>query len=126
EAIKDADLAIGSVLIPGAKAPVLVSDEMVRSMKPGAVIVDVAIDQGGNFEKSDRIMTHDNPVCDKHEVLHYTGTNIPRAVRQTATKGLRNATVPYALQLTSKDINTDISNPALKKEVNTYGGHVIN
>src|SRR5699024_2991867 len=126
EAIKDADLAIGSVLIPGAKAPVLVSDEMVRSMKPGAVIVDVAIDQGGNFETSDRIMTHDNPVYEKHEVLHYTVTNIPGAVPQTATKGLTNATVPYALQLANKDINTALTNPALKKGVNTYGGHVTN
>ena len=126
EAIKDADLAIGSVLIPGAKAPVLVSDEMVRSMKPGAVIVDVAIDQGGNFETSDRIMTHDNPVYEKHEVLHYTVTNIPGAVPQTATKGLTNATVPYALQLANKDIKTALTNPALKKGVNTFGGHVTN
>src|SRR5699024_12406262 len=106
EAIKDADLAIGSVLIPGAKAPVLVSDEMARSMKPGAVIVDVAIDQGGNFEKSDRIMTHDNPVFEKYEVLHYTVTNIPAADRLTATKGLKNVTVAYDIKLAYKDLYT--------------------
>lgn len=126
EAIAESDLAIGSVLIPGAKAPVLVTEEMVKSMGEGSVIVDVAIDQGGNFETSDRIMTHDNPVYEKHEVLHYTVTNIPGAVPQTATKGLTNATVPYALQLANKDINTALTNPALKKGVNTYGGHVTN
>src|SRR5699024_4099599 len=70
-AIKESDLAIGSVLIPGAKAPVLVTEEMVKSMEPGSVIVDVAIDQGGNFATSDRVATHDDPTFEKHGVIHY-------------------------------------------------------
>src|SRR5699024_2495701 len=85
EAIRESDLAIGSVLIPGAKAPVLVTEEMVQSMSEGSVIVDVAIDQGGNFETSDRVTTHDNPVFVKHGVLHYSVANMPGAVPQTST-----------------------------------------
>lgn len=126
EAIKDADLAIGSVLIPGAKAPVLVTDKMVQGMEPGSVIVDVAIDQGGNFATSERIMTHDNPVFEKHDILHYTVANMPGAVPQTATKGLTNATVPYVLQIANAGIEQALQNPALKKGVNTFGGHVTN
>src|SRR5690625_5395730 len=95
EVIKESDLVIGSVLIPGAKAPVLVTEEMVKSMDEGSVIVDVAIDQGGNFATSDRVTTHDNPTYVKHGVLHYTVANMPGAVPRTSTIGLTNATVPY-------------------------------
>src|SRR5690625_2616182 len=102
-AIKETDLAIGSVLIPGAKAPILVSEEMVQSMEEGSVIVDVAIDQGGNFETSDRVTTHDDPTFVKHGILHYTVANMPGAVPQTSTTGLTNATVPYALQIRSEE-----------------------
>src|SRR5699024_6561839 len=85
EAIEHTDLAIGSVLIPGAKAPVLVTEDMVKTMEAGSVIVDVAIDQGGNFATSDRVATHDQPIFEKHGVLHYTVANMPGAVPKTAT-----------------------------------------
>ena len=126
EAIADADLAIGSVLIPGAKAPVLVSEEMVKSMEEGSVIVDVAIDQGGNFATSDRVTTHDDPIYVKHGVLHYTVANMPGAVPKTSTTGLTNATVPYALQIANKGFHDTIKNPAIEKGVNTYKGTVTN
>ena len=124
--IKDADLAVGSVLIPGAKAPVLVTEEMVRSMEPGSVIVDVAIDQGGNFATSEKVMTHDDPVFVKHGVLHYTVSNMPGAVPQTSTNGLTNATLPYVTQIATGGIEQALSNPALQKGVNTFGGYVTN
>src|SRR5699024_5516281 len=102
ESVKEADLVIGAVLIPGAKAPVLVTEEMVESMEAGSVIVDVAIDQGVNIATSDRITSHDNPIFIKHGVLHYTVANMPGAVPKTSTTGLTNATVPYLLQIANK------------------------
>ncbi len=126
-AIQSADLAIGSVLIPGAKAPVLVSEEMVQSMGDGSVIVDVAIDQGGNFATSDRVTTHDEPTYVKHGVIHYTVSNMPGAVPKTSTIGLTNATVPYALQVANKGYKQAAKdNPALLKGFNTYDGVVTN
>lgn len=127
EAIKEADLAIGSVLIPGAKAPVLVTEEMVQSMENGSVIVDVAIDQGGNFATSDRVATHDNPTFIRHGVIHYTVANMPGAVPQTSTSGLANATIPYVLQLANKGYEKALQdNIALQKGVNTFKGKVTN
>src|SRR5690625_1791841 len=127
EAIRESDLAIGSVLIPGAKAPVLVTEEMVQSMGEGSVIVDVAIDQGGNFATSDRTTTHDEPTFVKHGVVHYTVPNMPGAVPQTSTTGLTNATVPYALQIATKGFEKAIKeNEALLKGVNIIGGKVTN
>lgn len=127
EAIRGADLAVGSVLIPGAKAPVLVTDEMVQSMEAGSVIVDVAIDQGGNFATSERVTTHDEPTFVRHGVIHYTVANMPGAVPQTSTAGLTNATVPYALQLANKGLDKALlHNPALQKGVNTFRGSVTN
>src|SRR5699024_11479564 len=96
------DLVIGSVLIPGAKAPVLVTEEMVKEMPEGSVVVDVAIDQGGNFETSDRITSHDDPTFVKHGVVHYTVGNIPGAVPSTATICLTYVSVPFALQISNK------------------------
>jgi len=127
EAIKESDLAIGSVLIPGAKAPVLVTEEMVKTMDEGSVIVDVAIDQGGNFATSDRVTTHDNPTYVKHGVLHYTVANMPGAVPRTSTIGLTNATVPYVLQIANKGYKqAAMENEALLKGINTLNGHVTN
>src|SRR5690625_555416 len=127
EAIAESDLAIGSVLIPGAKAPVLVSEEMVKSMGEGSVIVDVSIDQGGNFATSDRVTTHDDPIFVKHGVLHYAVSNMPGAVPRTATIGLTNATVPYILQIANKGYAKAVSeNEALLKGVNTLAGKVTN
>ena len=125
EAVKDADLVIGAVLIPGARAPKLVSEEMVKSMSPGSVLVDIAIDQGGIFETSDRITTHDEPTYEKHGVVHYAVANMPGAVPRTATMGLTNNTVPYALQIANKGVEKAcLDNLALQKGLNTYGGYV--
>lgn len=125
ESVKDADLVVGAVLIPGAKAPKLVSEEMVKSMKPGSVLVDIAIDQGGIFETSDRVTTHDEPTYEKHGIVHYAVANMPGAVPRTSTMGLTNVTVPYALQIANKGVQQALlDNLALQKGLNTYAGHV--
>ncbi|RHW34171.1 alanine dehydrogenase [Neobacillus notoginsengisoli] len=125
EAVAEADLVIGAVLIPGAKAPKLVTEEMVKNMKPGAVIVDVAIDQGGIFETSDHVTTHDNPIYLKHDVVHYSVANMPGAVPRTSTIALTNVTVPYALQIANKGVcKAIVDNPHLKLGVNTANGEV--
>ncbi|MDI7740456.1 alanine dehydrogenase [Lysinibacillus fusiformis] len=126
ESVKDSDLVIGSVLIPGAKAPKLVTEEMVKSMRPGSVIVDIAIDQGGSFETTDRVTTHDDPTYIKHGVVHYAVANMPGAVPRTATIALTNNTVPYALQIANKGYKQAcIENEALRKGINTLNGHVV-
>ncbi|MBM7704124.1 alanine dehydrogenase [Metabacillus iocasae] len=125
EAVAEADLLIGAVLIPGAKAPKLVTDEMVQAMKPGSVIVDVAIDQGGIVETIDHITTHDNPTYEKHGVVHYAVANMPGAVPRTSTIALTNVTVPYALQIANKGAHAAIAqNEALKLGVNVANGAV--
>ncbi|PID01471.1 alanine dehydrogenase [Sporosarcina sp. P2] len=125
ESVKEADLVIGAVLIPGAKAPKLVSEKMVQSMKPGSVLVDIAIDQGGIFETSDRVTTHDAPIYTKHGVVHYAVANMPGAVPQTSTVALTNVTVPYALQIANKGCRQALlDNEALRKGLNTMNGHV--
>lgn len=123
--VKESDLVIGAVLIPGAKAPKLITEEMVKSMEAGSVVVDIAIDQGGIIETSDRITTHDNPVYIKHGVLHYAVANMPGAVPRTSTLALTNVTVPYAVQIASKGYKQAcIENEALLKGINTLYGHV--
>lgn len=125
ESVKHSDLVIGAVLIPGAKAPKLVTEEMIKSMTPGSVVVDIAIDQGGIFETSDRITTHDNPTYIKHGVVHYAVANMPGAVPRTSTIALTNNTVPYALQIANKGYKEAcMTNEALKKGINTLEGHV--
>ena len=101
EELKHADLVIGSVLIPGAKAPKLVTRDMLREMEPGSVMVDVAIDQGGCFETS-HPTTHQDPVYEIDGIVHYAVANIPGAVARTSTFALTNATIPYALKLADK------------------------
>lgn len=125
EAVKESDLVIGAVLIPGAKAPKLVTEEMVKEMKPGSVVVDVAIDQGGIFETVDRITTHDAPTYEKHGVVHYAVANMPGAVPRTSTIALTNVTIQYALQIAGKGVRQAIEdNPALKLGVNTVNGEI--
>ena len=125
QAVAESDLVIGAVLIPGAKAPKLITEEMVKSMSPGSVIVDVAIDQGGIFETVDHITTHDNPTYIKHGVVHYAVANMPGAVPQTSTIALTNATVPYALQIANKGaVPAILTNPALAKGVNVANGNI--
>ncbi|SEN22171.1 alanine dehydrogenase [Paenibacillus sp. OV219] len=124
-AVKKADLLIGAVLIPGARAPHLVTEEMVKTMKKGAVIVDVAVDQGGTIATIDRVTTHKDPVYEKHGVLHYAVANMPGAVPRTSTLALTNVTIPYALELASKGLEDAVrANEPLRKGVNTYKGRV--
>ena len=123
ESVKKADLLIGAVLIPGARAPKLVTEEMVKNMKLGSVIVDVAIDQGGSIETIDRVTTHSNPTFEKYGVVHYSVANMPGAVPRTSTFALTNVTLPYALQLANKGYLKAIQEDmALAKGVNTING----
>lgn len=124
-AVKEADLLIGAVLIPGAKAPHLVTEDIVKEMKPGSVIVDVAIDQGGCIETVDKITTHSNPVYEKFGVVHYSVANMPGAVAKTSTLALTNATLPYALQLANKGWKAAVmDDAALAKGVNVVDGMI--
>lgn len=124
EQVLGADLVIGTVLIPGASAPKLVTEDMIRSMKRGSVVVDVAIDQGGCFETS-RETTHTDPVYQVHEVIHYAVGNIPGAVPNTSTYALTNATLRYALALAEKGAREAItSHPELLGGVNVVGHDV--
>jgi len=123
--LADSDLVVGAVLIPGSRAPKLVTEEMVKGMEPGSVIVDVAIDQGGIFETGDRVTTHDDPVYVKHDVLHYAVSNIPGNVPRTATIGLTNATIPYTLQIANKGYKQAcLADPALLKGLNIVDGYI--
>lgn len=125
EAVKESDLVIGAVLIPGAKAPKLVTKEMIQSMEPGSVVVDIAIDQGGIFETTDRITTHDEPTYVKEGVVHYAVANMPGAVPRTSTIALTNVTVPYAVQIANKGYKQAcLDNSALLKGINTLNGYV--
>ena len=124
-AVKNADLVVGCVLIPGAKAPKLVTEEMVKSMKPGSVLVDVAIDQGGSIETIDRITTHADPYFVKHGVIHYSVANMPGAVPRTSTLALTGATLPYALKIANLGAEEACRrDPALMRGLNTYNGHL--
>ncbi len=121
-----ADLVIGSVLIPGAKAPRLIDRELLRHMKPGSVIIDVAIDQGGCIETS-RPTTHSDPTYIEEEVVHYCVTNMPGAVGRTSTFALCNVTLRWALQIAAEGIEAAArSSPAIAEAVNIYSGEVTN
>jgi alanine dehydrogenase len=124
ENLKTADLVVGAVLIPGASAPRLVKREMIAKMKRGAVVVDVAIDQGGCFETS-HATTHTEPIYFVDGVLHYCVSNMPAAVPHTSTFALTNATFPYLLELANHGLEGACERHAsLKKGVNTYNGYV--
>ena len=123
--VREADLVIGTVLIPGAAAPKLVTREMVRSMKPGAVVVDVAIDQGGCFETS-RPTSHDEPVFVESGVVHYCVTNMPGAVPHTSTFALCNATLPYIRRLADRGTEDALkSDDGLAAGLNVHCGHIV-
>ncbi len=122
--VRESDLVIGSVLIPGARAPWLVSREMIKTMRPGSVVVDVAIDQGGCFETS-RVTSHQDPVYVVDGVVHYCVANIPGEVACTSTYALTNVTLPYARAIADKGLAKAVSqDPALAKGVNVYEGKV--
>jgi alanine dehydrogenase len=126
EALPDADLVIGGVLIPGAKAPRLVTREMLKAMKPGSVLVDVAIDQGGCFETS-HPTTHTDPVYMVDDILHYCVANMPGAVPITSTWGLTNVTLPYIEAIADKGVHRALAgDPALARGVNVAAGKVTN
>lgn len=125
EEVEQADLLIGAVLIPGAKAPRLVTKEMVQKMKAGSVIVDVAIDQGACVETVDRVTTHSNPVYEAFGVVHYSVANIPGAVARTSTMALTNATLPYVVNIADKGWQKAIAeNDGLASGVNVLRGSV--
>ncbi|MEV6516109.1 alanine dehydrogenase [Micromonospora chalcea] len=124
-AVVDADLVIGAVLVPGAKAPKLISNELVSRMKPGSVLVDIAIDQGGCFEDS-RPTTHADPVYKVHDSIFYCVANMPGAVPNTSTYALTNVTLPYALELANQGWQQALRNdPALALGLNTHAGKVV-
>lgn len=126
ENIRNADLLIGAVLIEGARAPCIVTREMVQTMKPGAVIIDVAIDQGGCVETS-KPTTHSNPVYKEYDIIHYCVTNIPGAVACTSTRALTNVTLPYALEIADKGYERAASeNPVIGGGINMVKGRVTN
>lgn len=123
--VKNADLLVGAVLIPGAKAPHLVTEDMVKNMQPGSVIVDVAIDQGGSIATIDRVTTHSEPTYEKYGVVHYSVANMPGAVARTSTFALTNVTLPYALEMANKGVIKAIEeNKALQLGVNVAKGSV--
>ena len=125
DAIKNADLVIGAVLVPGARAPKLVTNSTVAHMKSGAVLVDIAIDQGGCFEDS-RPTTHDDPTFAVHDTLFYCVTNMPGAVPRTSTFALTNATMPYVLKLADKGWQAACkADPALAKGLSTHQGALL-
>ncbi|MGD9678054.1 MAG: alanine dehydrogenase [Vulcanibacillus sp.] len=123
--VKNADLLVGAVLITGARAPKLVTEEMVKTMSAGSVIVDVAIDQGGSIETIDRVTTHSEPTYLKHGVIHYAVANIPGAVARTSTIALTNVTIPYVLEIANKGYKMAvIENKALARGTNVLEGHI--
>jgi alanine dehydrogenase len=126
QVVPEADLVIGAVLVAGGRAPIVVTEEMVRAMKPGAVVVDIAIDQGGCVETSHET-THQDPVYEAHGVLHYAVGNMPGAVPNTSTYALTNVTLPYLAELARLGVAEAVARDApLALGVNTAGGHVVN
>jgi alanine dehydrogenase len=123
EELREADLVVGAVLVAGDLAPHLITRAMVRAMKPGAVLVDVAVDQGGCAETT-RATTHDHPTYVEEGVVHYCVANMPGAVARTSTLGLTNATLPYAVKLAAGGLDALRADPALAKGLNVYRGKV--
>ena len=123
--VAEADLVIGAILVAGGRAPVVVTEAMVRSMRPGSVIVDVAVDQGGCIETT-RETTHNDPVYEQYGVIHYAVGNMPGAVPFTSTYALTNATLPYVLEVALGPREAALADPALAAGFNTVDGHVTN
>ena len=126
KALKDADLVIGAVLIPGDRAPKLIKEEYVKEMKKGAVIVDIAIDQGGACETS-HVTTHDDPIFIKHGVVHYCVGNMPGAVPYTSTIALTNVTLKYGLLIADNGVEkASMLDMGFKNGINTYKNKCVN
>ena len=125
DAIKESDMVIGAVYVIGKQAPKVIKRSMLKLMKPGTVMVDISIDQGGCFESS-KPTTHDNPTYDEDGIIHYCVTNMPGAVPLTATESLNKATLPYILELANKGIETALKeNPHLANGLNIQNGEII-
>jgi alanine dehydrogenase len=122
-AVVDADLVIGAVLVPGAKAPKLVTEAMIRRMSEGSVVVDVAVDQGGCIETA-RPTTHDEPTYVVHGVVHYCVANMPGAVARTSTYALTNTTIRYVRALADRGVGAALEDQALGRGVNVLGGQI--
>jgi len=126
QAVHEAELVIGAVLVPGAAAPKLVTREMLKTMKRGSVLVDIAIDQGGCFETS-KATTHDDPVYEIDGVIHYCVANMPGAVARTSTFALNNATLPFAIKLANLGAEKAMAaDPHLANGLNVSGGKIRN
>lgn len=127
DVVTKADLVVGAVLLPGAKAPTLVTEETIAKMAPGSVLVDIPIDQGGIFETSDHATTLEEPVYVKHGVIHYTVANIPGAVPKTSTEALTNVTIPYVKEilnyLNGKEVRYE---QMVRSGINTIDGKLVN
>jgi alanine dehydrogenase len=125
EEIRDSDIVIGAVLIPGGRTPLLIKKDMLGTMKRGSVIIDVSVDQGGCFETS-RPTTHDDPVYEVEGIIHYTVGNMPGAYPKTSTIALTNVTFPYVKLLCDKGVEKAIRQDlSLKSALNTYRGRVV-
>ncbi|MFS8908762.1 alanine dehydrogenase, partial [Synechococcus sp. OH2] len=125
ECVREADLVVGAVLVPGSRAPVLVKEELVAQMRPRSLIVDVAVDQGGCIATT-KVTTHAQPVYEAHGVLHYGVPNMPGAVPWTSTQALVNATLPYVLKLANLGLSAALEqDPGLAKGLNIRGGKLI-
>ncbi|MFZ2196390.1 MAG: alanine dehydrogenase [Thermodesulfovibrionales bacterium] len=126
EEIREADLVIGAILVPGSRTPVIITRGMLKTMKPGAVIVDVSVDQGGCAETS-RPTTHDNPVYTVDGIIHYAVANMPGAYPRTSTLALTNATLPYIKAIAATGVDNAIRKvPAMLSALNTYNGSIVN
>jgi len=126
EEIRDADIIIGAVLIPGARTPILITRQMLGTMKTGSVIVDVAVDQGGCIETS-HPTTHDDPVYIAEGIIHYCVANMPGAYPRTSTLALTNATLPYIKIIATEGIRKAVqTDPIIRSALNTYHGKIVN
>jgi alanine dehydrogenase len=124
--VRESDVVIGTVLIPGARAPKLVTEEMVKQMRPGSVVIDISIDQGGSVETS-HMTTHSDPTYVVYDVVHYAVGNMPGAVPNTSTYALTNVTLPYALAIADQGLEGALrADPVLALGLNTYGGLLTN
>jgi alanine dehydrogenase len=125
EEIRDADIVVGAILVPGGKTPVLITKEMLGTMKKGSVIVDVSVDQGGCVETS-KPTAHDNPVYEVEGVLHYMVANMPGAYPRTSTLALTGATLPYIKTLASIGIERTLrEDPVIRTALNTHAGEIV-
>src|SRR5699024_997231 len=125
KAVESADLVVGAVLVAGARSPIVVTEDMVKKMEAGSVIVDISIDQGGCVETMDKPTTHTNPIYIKHDIIHYAVANIPGVVSRSSTYALSNVTTDYLIKYASLDDEEIFNDEILKTGINTYNGEIV-